>query len=82
MGLLAIARALAAEALDAVYPPLCWLCRSAIAGDGLDVLAAHQADLRVSLAKKRETLVAVVQRLKAAGFEFVRLDRAASVLGA
>ena len=35
MGLLALARVLAGEALDAVYPPLCWLCRRARASDGL-----------------------------------------------
>lgn len=50
------------------------------AGDGLELLAAHQTDLRVSLARKRETLAAVVGCLDKAGFEFARLDRAASLL--
>jgi ComF family protein len=39
------ARALAAEALDALYPPLCWLCRRARAADGL-ACAEHAFERR------------------------------------
>jgi peptidoglycan-N-acetylglucosamine deacetylase len=48
--------------------------------DGLDALAPHQADLRVPLATKWNTLAAVVAELRREGYEFVRLDHAARVL--
>lgn len=51
------------------------------AADGLESLSHSQPDLRVSVARKRETLAAVAELLKAAGFEFVRLDRASVLLG-
>jgi peptidoglycan-N-acetylglucosamine deacetylase len=49
--------------------------------DGLAALAAHQLDLRVPLARKWDVLSAVVTELRAAGYDFVRLDEAASAFG-
>ncbi|HEY3595361.1 MAG TPA: polysaccharide deacetylase family protein [Polyangiaceae bacterium] len=45
--------------------------------DGLKALAEHQRDLKVPLAKKLDTLTAVVDTLREAGYTFVRLDQAA-----
>jgi hypothetical protein len=45
--------------------------------DGLHALAAHQRDLKVPVAKKLDTLTAVVGTLRDAGYSFVRLDQAA-----
>ena len=45
--------------------------------DLLAELAPHQFVLRVSLERKRQTLSAVVQELRAHGFSFTRLDEAA-----
>jgi peptidoglycan/xylan/chitin deacetylase (PgdA/CDA1 family) len=42
--------------------------------DHLQALAAHQFDLRVSLEHKWAALGAVVDELRSAGYEFVRLD--------
>jgi hypothetical protein len=51
------------------------------ARDNLEPLARYQSDLRVPLSKKQLVLSEVVQLLQRSGFEFVRLDQAASVLG-
>ena len=45
--------------------------------DGLAPLAKHQHDLKIPLARKLESLTAVVDTLRAAGYGFVRLDQAA-----
>jgi hypothetical protein len=47
--------------------------------DQLSELGQHQFDLRIPLERKWQTLVAVVAELRAAGYEFVRLDEAASL---
>jgi len=49
--------------------------------DGLDWLAPHQPDLRVTAREKRATLTGVVDLLRGAGYRFVRLDEAAARLG-
>jgi peptidoglycan/xylan/chitin deacetylase (PgdA/CDA1 family) len=49
--------------------------------DGLAALAAHQLDLRVPLGRKWDVLSAVVTELRGAGYDFVRLDEAASAFG-
>ena len=45
--------------------------------DGLSELARHQPDVRIPHASKLETLSVVVQTLRAARYQFVRLDEAA-----
>lgn len=50
------------------------------ATDGLAALAPHQFDVRVSLARKLETLSSTVAELKAAGYTFVTLEEAASAV--
>jgi peptidoglycan/xylan/chitin deacetylase (PgdA/CDA1 family) len=51
------------------------------AHDGLEELAPSQRDLRVSATQKQDTLVAVVEQLRAAGYAFVTLDEAAEQFG-
>lgn len=51
------------------------------AHDGLHELAPSQRDLRVSAARKQETLTAVVEQLRAEGYSFVTLDEAAERIG-
>jgi len=46
--------------------------------DHQQTLAPHQFDLRIPLERKRETLVSVIEALRAAGYSFVRLDEAAN----
>lgn len=46
--------------------------------DGLKDLAPSQRDLRVSVARKEQTLAAVVELLRKEGYSFVTLDEAAS----
>jgi peptidoglycan/xylan/chitin deacetylase (PgdA/CDA1 family) len=50
--------------------------------DGLAPLAAHQRDLKIPVARKLETLTAVVETLRDAGYSFVRLDEAARIFSA
>lgn len=50
--------------------------------DGLGALARHQPDLAVPVSRKWQVLSGVVDELRAAGYRFVRLDTAASELGA
>jgi peptidoglycan/xylan/chitin deacetylase (PgdA/CDA1 family) len=50
--------------------------------DGLEALAPHQADLRVPLATKWNTLSVVVAELRRGGYAFVRLDQAAREISA
>lgn len=45
--------------------------------DHQEALAPHQFDLRIPMSRKRETLRAVVDTLRGAGYAFVRLDEAA-----
>jgi peptidoglycan-N-acetylglucosamine deacetylase len=45
--------------------------------DQLSELGQHQFDLRIPLERKWQTLLAVVEELRAADYEFVRLDQAA-----
>ena len=45
--------------------------------DQLSELGRHQLDLRIPLERKWQTLLAVVDELRAADYEFVRLDEAA-----
>ncbi|HEU5073351.1 MAG TPA: hypothetical protein VFU02_04250, partial [Polyangiaceae bacterium] len=52
------------------------------AQDGLELLARHQPDLRVPLARKRAVFETVIDVLRARGFHFVRLDEAARSLAA
>ena len=47
------------------------------AGDGLEVLAKHQPDLRIAAARKLEAFSAAASLLRRAGYSFVRLDEAA-----
>ena len=49
--------------------------------DGLTSLRAHQPDLRVTHVSKLSTLSVVVQTLRDAGYQFVRLDQAARAFG-
>jgi peptidoglycan/xylan/chitin deacetylase (PgdA/CDA1 family) len=51
------------------------------AADGLEPLAAHQPDLRQSLAVKRAALVEAVSMLKSRGYQFVTLREAAARCG-
>lgn len=44
--------------------------------DGLSDLAPHQPDVRVSLSRKRDTLMAVVETLRAQGYALVSLEEA------
>jgi hypothetical protein len=44
--------------------------------DGLAELAPHQPDVRVPLARKLDTLMAVVNTLRAQGYAFVSLEEA------
>ena len=46
------------------------------AGDGLAGLAKHQQDLNISHRRKLETLTAVVETLRDAGYRFVTLAEA------
>jgi hypothetical protein len=48
--------------------------------DGLAFLAPHQSDLRLSLERKRDALMAVVSELRDAGYELVTLAQAAQRL--
>ena len=48
--------------------------------DHLEALAAHQLDLRLPLERKWAVLGAIVEELRGAGYEFVRLDEAARQL--
>ena len=50
--------------------------------DGLENLAPHQRDLKVPVARKLESLAAVVETLREAGYTFVRLDQAARAFAA
>ena len=52
------------------------------ASDGLDALAPHQVDLRVSLLTKWDVLTEVVRVFRSAGYAFVRLDAAARAFSA
>jgi len=47
--------------------------------DGLEALKPHQPDVRITKQRKLETLSAVVEVLRNAGYGFVRLDEAARV---
>ncbi len=47
------------------------------AGDGLGALSKHQPDVKITYQKKLESLTAVVETLREAGYRFVRLDEAA-----
>jgi hypothetical protein len=49
------------------------------ADDGLEALRSHQPDVRITKQRKLETLSAVVEVLRNAGYGFVRLDEAARV---
>lgn len=49
--------------------------------DGLEQLAESQRDLRVPRARKEDTLAAIVEQLRAAGYAFVTLDEAAERIG-
>lgn len=49
--------------------------------DGLGALAESQRDLRVPRARKEDTLAAIVEQLRAAGYAFVTLDEAAERIG-
>jgi hypothetical protein len=49
------------------------------ADDGLEALRPHQPDVRITKQRKLETLSAVVEVLRNAGYGFVRLDEAARV---
>ncbi|HLV66999.1 MAG TPA: polysaccharide deacetylase family protein [Polyangiaceae bacterium] len=48
--------------------------------DGLDALRGYQPDLRLRLAKKRRILASVIEHLRAAGYTFVSLERAAETV--
>lgn len=48
------------------------------ASDGFEALRGHQPDARIPHTRKLESLAAVVETLKSAGYSFVRLDEAAS----
>jgi peptidoglycan/xylan/chitin deacetylase (PgdA/CDA1 family) len=50
--------------------------------DGLASMASHQRDLKVPVARKLDTLAAVVDTLRDAGYSFVRLDQAARAFAA
>lgn len=47
--------------------------------DGLEALKPHQPDVRITKQRKLDTLSAVVDELRKAGYGFVRLDEAARV---
>jgi hypothetical protein len=47
------------------------------AADGFPELAGHQVDATIPHARKLESLIAVVDLLRARGYSFVRLDEAA-----
>jgi peptidoglycan-N-acetylglucosamine deacetylase len=49
--------------------------------DGLEPLVPHQYDVRIATARKLEILSRVVIDLRAAGFQFERLDTAAAAFG-
>ena len=50
------------------------------ARDGLEQLARYQPDLEVPVARKRAIFTDVIMRLRQAGFQWVRLERAAEQL--
>ncbi len=50
--------------------------------DGLSALEGHQPDIRISLDRKLLIFAGVIQRLRASGYAFVRLDEAAEAFGA
>lgn len=50
------------------------------AHDGLEALRPHQPDVRVAHARKLETILAVVDELRSAGYAFVTMREAASSL--
>jgi hypothetical protein len=49
--------------------------------DGLEALAPYQPELRTPLARRLDSLAAVVEVLARDGYAFVRLDEAAEEIG-
>ncbi len=52
------------------------------ADDGLEALRPHQVDVRVKTKQKTDSILAVVEELRKAGYSFVTMHEAASAFGA